>query len=157
MPLKAAYKLPIRLNGLVSARYNLRYERDCGYISNTSSEPTNLKMTESTSRKEAPAFSPSSYSPYSSYFLKIIFVFLFGRRRRPHEDWAGMGDGHMWQGARTKSGYVGRGRQPRQRPTSAAPSCVMHRARQLKKKILNTLRIICCFVLGCMNSVARIY
>jgi hypothetical protein len=49
-------------------------------------------------------------------------------------------------------------RQPRQCSTSAAPSCARHRARQLKKKILNTFPIISgCFVLGCRCFVARIY
>jgi hypothetical protein len=49
-------------------------------------------------------------------------------------------------------------RQPRQRSTSAAPSCARNRARQLKKKILNTFPTICgCFVLGCQCFVARIY
>ena len=49
-------------------------------------------------------------------------------------------------------------RQPRQRSTSAAPSCARHRARQLKKKILNTFPTNSgCFVLGCQCFVARIY
>jgi hypothetical protein len=49
-------------------------------------------------------------------------------------------------------------RQPRQRLTSAAPSCSRHRARQLKNKIMNTFPTISgCFVLGFRCFVARIY
>jgi hypothetical protein len=49
-------------------------------------------------------------------------------------------------------------RQPRQRSNSAAPSYARHRARQLKKTILNTFPTISgCFVLGCHYFVARIY
>jgi hypothetical protein len=49
-------------------------------------------------------------------------------------------------------------RQPRQRPASAAPSCARHRARQLKKKNMNTFPAISgCFVLGCQCFVAKIY
>jgi hypothetical protein len=49
-------------------------------------------------------------------------------------------------------------RQPRQRPTTAAPSCARHFARQLKKEILNTFPTISsCFVLGCRCIVPRIY
>jgi hypothetical protein len=49
-------------------------------------------------------------------------------------------------------------RQLRQRTTSAAHSCERHRARQLKKKIMNTFPTISvCFVLGCLCFVARIY
>jgi hypothetical protein len=49
-------------------------------------------------------------------------------------------------------------RQPRQRSTSAAPSCARHRAWQLKKKTTKTLPTISgCFVLGCQSVAARIY
>jgi hypothetical protein len=49
-------------------------------------------------------------------------------------------------------------RQPCQRSTSAAQSCAGHRARELKKVILNTFPTISgCFVLGCQCFVARIY
>jgi hypothetical protein len=36
---------------------------------------------------------------------------------------------------------VRRPRQPRQRPTSAAPSCAKHRARQLKRHIIHNFQL----------------
>jgi|AntAceMinimDraft_5_1070358.scaffolds.fasta_scaffold102804_1 hypothetical protein len=49
-------------------------------------------------------------------------------------------------------------RQPRQRSTSAAPSCARYGDRQLKKDILNAFPTTShCFVLGCPCFVAMIY
>jgi hypothetical protein len=59
---------------------------------------------------------------------------------------------------RRPRGLVRCPRQPRQRPTSAAPSCARHQARQLKKRTMKTFPTACdCFVHGSRSFVARVY